>query len=108
MKIMGLSSLAYNLSWFITMVVQLALTALLMTLLSARTVFAYSSPVWIWLFLMSFSVAVIMFCFVVSTFFSKSKTAATLGASSSAPPPLSPVMGLHKAGMAGHGAQLEC
>ena len=79
MKIMGLSGLAYNLSWFITMMLQSILTALLMTLVSARTVFEYSQPALVFLFLLTFLLAVVMLCFLVSTLFSKSKTAATLG-----------------------------
>lgn len=76
---MGLSSLAYSVSWFITMTTQLTLTALLMTALGSYNVFEYSDDIWIFVFLLSFGVAVVMFCFLVSTFFSKSKTAATLG-----------------------------
>ncbi len=79
MKIMGLSSLAANLSWVATMLAQSALTVLLMTLLGARSVFFYSNGVLVFLFLLAFSLALITFVFLLSTCFNKAKTAATAG-----------------------------
>jgi len=79
MKIMGLSAWAANLSWVLTMVAQSTVTVSLMTLLGARTAFSYSNSFLIFLFLLVFSLALVMFVFLVSTFFSKAKTAATAG-----------------------------
>lgn len=75
MKIMGLSPLAANLSWVATMLLQAALTVLLMTLLGARSVFYYSNPVLVLLFLLAFSLALITFVFLLSTCFNKVRRA---------------------------------
>jgi hypothetical protein len=42
MLIMGLSGAAYNLSWYITMTLQVAVMSLAMTLVGSRSVFLYS------------------------------------------------------------------
>ena len=39
----------------------------------------YSDPVIIWLFLMTFAVVTIIFCFLISVFFSKAKLASACG-----------------------------
>lgn len=39
-------------------------------------ILTYSNPFLVWLFLMEFAVATIMFCFLISVFFSKAKMAA--------------------------------
>lgn len=79
MQMMGLASWILDLSWFITAAVQMLLTCVLITLTTAGRVFEYMNPflLFIWLFL--FCMAAIALCFLISSFFSRSKAAATLG-----------------------------
>lgn len=79
MKMMGLTDTIYNLSWLITTFLQFTLIAILITLVTGSTVFAYSDKIYVFIFFEAFSLAVIMMCFLVSTFFSRSKTASLLG-----------------------------
>ena len=79
MKMMGLTDLAYNASWFITLTVQLAITCLLITVIAGPTVFEYSNKNLVFLYFFIFSIAVMMMCFLISTLFNKAKTASLLG-----------------------------
>jgi ATP-binding cassette subfamily A (ABC1) protein 2 len=42
-------------------------------------ILTYSNPFLVWLFLMLFAIATIVFCFLISVFFSKAKLAAACG-----------------------------
>ncbi|GMI20925.1 hypothetical protein TeGR_g12 [Tetraparma gracilis] len=79
MKIMGLSDVAYGLSWLITLTIQGVITCLLILLVTRSTVFEFSDDMPIFLYFMTFSMSVIMFSFLLATFFSHSKTAAIMG-----------------------------
>jgi len=79
MRIMGLSDTVYNVTWLVVAIFQSVLTALLMTMVGHPHVFQYSDPKYIFLFLWSYALSTSTLCFLLSTFFSKSKTAATLG-----------------------------
>lgn len=79
MKMMGLSDTVYNLSWLITSLFQFTIVSILITLVTADNVFEYSNKFIVFLFFEVFSLAIINFCFLLATLFSKSKSASLLG-----------------------------
>jgi hypothetical protein len=79
MKMMGLTDTVYNLSWLITTVLQMTLVSVLITLVSSTSVFKYSNKFYVFIYFEAFSLAVINMCFLLATFFSRSKTASLLG-----------------------------
>jgi ATP-binding cassette subfamily A (ABC1) protein 3 len=79
MKMMGLTDGVYNLSWLLTTVLQMTFVSLLITLVTADSVFEYSNKLFVFLYFEVFSLAVINMCFLLSTFFSRSKSASLLG-----------------------------
>ncbi|CAB1345207.1 unnamed protein product, partial [Coregonus sp. 'balchen'] len=79
-RMMGLRSSTYWLSWAVSSVLPLAVSALLLTLiLKYGKVLQYSDPSVIFVFLLVFCVATIMECFFISVFFSKANLAAACG-----------------------------
>ncbi|CAM9264642.1 unnamed protein product [Heterosigma akashiwo] len=79
LQMMGLNPAVYTASHWITMAIQIMISTGLMVAATATTVFKYSDSWLIYLYFLSFGVAIISLCFLISTFFSRSKTAATLG-----------------------------
>lgn len=79
MKIMGLSDTVYGLSWLITLGTQGLITTIGILLVTRSSVFEFSSDASIFLYFFSYYMSVIMFSFLLSTFFSRSKSAAILG-----------------------------
>lgn len=79
MKMMGLTDFAYNTSWLITTLLQMTLVSLLITLVTATTVFEYSNKFFVFMYFLIFSFAVINMCFLMATFFSRSKVASLMG-----------------------------
>jgi hypothetical protein len=79
MKMMGLTDTTYNLSWFITTTTQMTLVAALITLVTGSTVFEYSNKVLVFLYFEVFSLAAMNMCYLMATFFSRSKAASLLG-----------------------------
>nr|XP_058969338.1 ATP-binding cassette sub-family A member 2-like [Pocillopora verrucosa] len=80
MKMMGLSNAVHWVAWFITSLCVMSITVgLLVIILKYGKVLYYSDPVIIWLFLMTFAVVTIIFCFLISVFFSKAKLASACG-----------------------------
>ena len=79
MKMMGLSDFAYNLSWFITIFTQLLLVSILITLVTSTSVFVYSDKFLVFIYFMAFSLAIMNFCFLLATFFSRAKVASLIG-----------------------------
>lgn len=79
LRMMGLPDLIYHGSWFITFQVQWIATNILILLVVNNSVFRYSNHWLVFLWLEAVALAVMAFCFLISTFFSRSKTAATLG-----------------------------
>lgn len=79
MKMMGLTDMVYNLSWFLTTFLQFTLISALITLVTYGTIFQYSSPFYVFVFFETFSLTVIMLCFLMASCFSRSKTASLLG-----------------------------
>uniref|UniRef100_A0A4W5MUY1 P-type phospholipid transporter n=1 Tax=Hucho hucho TaxID=62062 RepID=A0A4W5MUY1_9TELE len=79
-RMMGLRSSTYWLSWAVSSMLPLAVSALLLTLiLKYGKVLQYSDPSVIFFFMLVFCVATIMECFFISVFFSKANLAAACG-----------------------------
>ncbi|XP_039678841.1 phospholipid-transporting ATPase ABCA1-like [Perca fluviatilis] len=79
-RIMGLRSSIYWLSWAVSSVLPLAISALLLALLlKYGKVLQYSDPSVIFVFLLVFCLATISQCFLISVFFSKANLAAACG-----------------------------
>ncbi|XP_032400407.1 phospholipid-transporting ATPase ABCA1 isoform X3 [Etheostoma spectabile] len=79
-RIMGLRSSIYWLSWAVSSVLPLAVSALLLALiLKYGKVLQYSDPSVIFVFLLVFCLATISQCFLISVFFSKANLAAACG-----------------------------
>nr|XP_046235853.1 phospholipid-transporting ATPase ABCA1-like isoform X1 [Scatophagus argus] len=79
-RIMGLRSGIYWLSWAASSVLPLAISALLLTvILKYGKVLQYSDPSVIFVFLLAFCLATITQCFFISVFFSKANLAAACG-----------------------------
>lgn len=79
LRMMGLPDLIYHGSWFITFQLQWIVTNVLILLVVNNSVFRYSNNWLVFLWLEAVALAVMAFCFLISTFFSRSRTAATLG-----------------------------
>ncbi|KAJ3614038.1 hypothetical protein NHX12_017615 [Muraenolepis orangiensis] len=80
MRIMGLDNGTLWLSWFISSLIPLLVSAaLLVVLLKVGNLLPYSDPGVIFLFLSVFGVATIMQCFLISTLFSRANLAAACG-----------------------------
>ncbi|XP_030287307.1 phospholipid-transporting ATPase ABCA1 isoform X1 [Sparus aurata] len=79
-RIMGLKSAIYWLSWGVSSSLPLAVSALLLALiLKYGKVLQYSDPSVIFVFLLVFCLATITQCFFISVFFSKANLAAACG-----------------------------
>uniref|UniRef100_A0A9J8ACW3 P-type phospholipid transporter n=1 Tax=Cyprinus carpio carpio TaxID=630221 RepID=A0A9J8ACW3_CYPCA len=80
MRIMGLDNGILWLSWFISSLVPLLISAgLLVLLLKMGNLLPYSDPAIVFLFLGSFAVVTIMQCFLISTAFARANLAAACG-----------------------------
>ncbi|CAM9333504.1 unnamed protein product, partial [Choristocarpus tenellus] len=79
LSLMGLPDYIYFLSWVITYMTQWLVTNILIVWVTSGSVFLYSNKWLLLVWLSSVSIAVLAFCFLLSTLFSRSKTAATLG-----------------------------
>ncbi|KAJ0055813.1 hypothetical protein NL108_012856, partial [Boleophthalmus pectinirostris] len=79
-RIMGLKSSIYWLSWAVSCFLPLALSAMLLSLtMKYGKVLQYSDPSVIFVFLLVFCLATITECFLISVFFSKANLAAACG-----------------------------
>ncbi|XP_015249332.1 PREDICTED: ATP-binding cassette sub-family A member 1-like isoform X2 [Cyprinodon variegatus] len=79
-RIMGLRNSIYWLTWAVSSVLLLAISASLLTLiLKYGKVLQYSDPSVIFVFLLVFCLATISQCFLISVFFSKANLAAACG-----------------------------
>jgi ATP-binding cassette, subfamily A (ABC1), member 3 len=87
MKIMGLDSWLHWTAWFAKCFIYMFITVTLMTVLmkirwygesNPNAVFTYGSATVLWFFLLIYSVTTIMFCFMLSVFFSKASTASAV------------------------------
>uniref|UniRef100_A0A670ZUV4 P-type phospholipid transporter n=1 Tax=Pseudonaja textilis TaxID=8673 RepID=A0A670ZUV4_PSETE len=80
MKIMGLKNGILWLSWFISSLIPILISAGLLTcILKKGNLFPYSDPSVIFVFLSLFGVVTISQCFLISTFFSRANIAAACG-----------------------------
>ncbi|KAK9972436.1 hypothetical protein ABG768_025743, partial [Culter alburnus] len=79
-RMMGLKSSIYWLSWAISSTLPLAVSAALLTvILKYGKILRYSDPSVIFVFLLVFCVATVMQCFFISVFFSRANLAAACG-----------------------------
>ncbi|XP_043916268.1 phospholipid-transporting ATPase ABCA1-like [Protopterus annectens] len=79
-RMMGLSNGTYWLSWFISSVIPLIVSAFGLTLiLKFGKILHYSDPSVLFIFLIVFCIATISECFFISVFFSKANLAAACG-----------------------------
>ncbi|XP_067284959.1 phospholipid-transporting ATPase ABCA1 [Pseudorasbora parva] len=79
-RMMGLKSSTYWLSWTISSMLPLAVSAALLTIiLKYGKVLRYSDPSVIFVFLLVFCMATVMQCFFISVFFSRANLAAACG-----------------------------
>ncbi|KAI7811411.1 putative ATP-binding cassette sub-family A member 1 [Triplophysa rosa] len=80
MRIMGLDNGILWLSWFISSLIPLLISAaLLVVILKMGNLLPYSDPGVVYLFLTSFAIVTIMQCFLISTLFSRANLAAACG-----------------------------
>uniref|UniRef100_A0A8B9LWR9 P-type phospholipid transporter n=1 Tax=Astyanax mexicanus TaxID=7994 RepID=A0A8B9LWR9_ASTMX len=80
MRIMGLDNGILWLSWFISSLIPLLISAaLLVLILKMGNLLPYSDPGVVYLFLVSFAIVTIMQCFLISTIFSRANLAAACG-----------------------------
>ncbi|KAK2865907.1 hypothetical protein Q7C36_001963 [Tachysurus vachellii] len=80
MRIMGLDNGILWLSWFISSLIPLLISAaLLVLILKMGNLLPYSDPGVVYLFLVSFAIVTIMQCFLISTLFSRANLAAACG-----------------------------
>ncbi len=77
---MGLTNSVHWLAWFITSVVMMMITTVLLVLvLKFGDILQYSDPTVIFVFFSVFTISTIMFCFLISVFFSRANVAAACG-----------------------------
>ena len=79
MKMMGMTDAALNTAWFITYWLVFLLIAIGAMLLTMGNMFGHSNPLYIFALFFLFGLATTMCCFMIASFFSRSKTAAVLG-----------------------------
>jgi ATP-binding cassette subfamily A (ABC1) protein 3 len=79
MKMMGLTDFAYNVSWLITLLVQMAVVSILIVLVTSSSVFQYSDKFLVFIYFMSFSLSIMCLCFLMATWFSRAKVASLVG-----------------------------
>ncbi|XP_048255576.1 phospholipid-transporting ATPase ABCA1-like isoform X2 [Haliotis rufescens] len=80
MKMMGLGNGVHWLAWFINAFVMMIITVvMLVALLKGGKVFEHSDPSVIFVFMLAFTIATIMQCFLISVFFSRANLAAVCG-----------------------------
>nr|XP_043635410.1 ABC transporter A family member 1 [Erigeron canadensis] len=76
---MGLKDEIFYLSWFITYAVQFALSAAIITVCTIGTLFQYSDKSLVFMYFFLFGFSAIMLSFLISTFFTRAKSAVAVG-----------------------------
>lgn len=76
---MGLKDGIFYLSWFITYSVQFAITSAIVTVCTMRSLFMYSDKSVVFVYFFLFGLSSIMLSFLISTFFTRAKTAVAVG-----------------------------
>jgi hypothetical protein len=80
MRMMGLPDSALYCSWFGTYTLIFFLTSILITIVTAGSVYAHSNKFYIFIFFFFFAMSTFSFCWLVSVFFSRSTVGTTMGA----------------------------
>ncbi|GFY96206.1 ATP-binding cassette A1 [Actinidia rufa] len=76
---MGLKDEIFYLSWLITYTLQFAISSGIMTLCTMSTLFQYSDKSVVFMYFFLFGLSAIMLSFLISTFFTRAKTAVAVG-----------------------------
>ncbi|CAI9099895.1 OLC1v1036780C1 [Oldenlandia corymbosa var. corymbosa] len=76
---MGLKDEIFYLSWFITYALQFAISSAIITLCTMNSLFKYSDKSLVFVYFFAFGLSSIMLSFLISTFFSRAKTAVAVG-----------------------------
>ncbi|XAR68503.1 Maltose-transporting ATPase [Bertholletia excelsa] len=76
---MGLKDEIFYLSWFITYAFQFAISSGIITLCTMTTLFQYSDKTVVFMYFFLFGISAIMLSFLISTFFTRAKTAVAVG-----------------------------
>eukprot|EP00743_Colponemidia_sp_Colp-15_P004647 GILK01005008.1.p1 GENE.GILK01005008.1~~GILK01005008.1.p1 ORF type:complete len:2608 (-),score=498.63 GILK01005008.1:139-7962(-) len=80
MRMMGLRDFAFYGSWYITYAIIFLIVAIVLTIVSSvGKVFSNSNPAIIFFYFWLFGLASLAYCFFISVFFSRGKTASTVG-----------------------------
>ncbi|KAL3632486.1 Phospholipid-transporting ATPase abca1 [Castilleja foliolosa] len=76
---MGLKDNIFHLSWFLTYALQFAVSSGIITLCTMGTLFKYSDKSLVFVYFFSFGLSSITLSFLISTFFTRAKTAVAVG-----------------------------
>ncbi|VFQ98820.1 unnamed protein product [Cuscuta campestris] len=76
---MGLKDEIFHLSWFLTYALQFAVSSMTITLCTMSTLFQYSDKSLVFAYFFAFGLSAITLSFLISTFFTRAKTAVAVG-----------------------------
>ncbi|KAH6832483.1 ATP-binding cassette A1 [Perilla frutescens var. hirtella] len=76
---MGLKDNMFNISWFLTYALQFAISSGIITLCTMGTLFQYSDKSLVFVYFFCFGLSSITLSFLISTFFTRAKTAIAVG-----------------------------
>nr|GEW36328.1 ABC transporter A family member 1 isoform X1 [Tanacetum cinerariifolium] len=76
---MGLKEEIFHLSWFITYALQFAISSGIITICTMGTLFKYSDKSLVFMYFFVFGLSAIMLSFLISTFFTRAKSAVSVG-----------------------------
>lgn len=76
---MGLKDEIFHLSWFITYALQFAVSSGIITVCTMGTLFKYSDKSLVFMYFFLFGLSAIMLSFLISTFFTRAKSAVAVG-----------------------------
>ncbi|KAJ8624155.1 hypothetical protein MRB53_032685 [Persea americana] len=79
LRMMGLRDEIFYLSWFITYAVQFGISSGIITVCTMSSLFLYSNKTVVFTYFFLFSLSAITLSFLISTFFSRAKTAVAVG-----------------------------
>ncbi|PQP94895.1 ABC transporter A family member 1 isoform X2 [Prunus yedoensis var. nudiflora] len=76
---MGLEDGIFHLSWFIAYALQFAVSSAIITVCTMDNLFKYSDKTVVFIYFFFFGLSAIMLSFLISTFFTRAKTAVAVG-----------------------------
>ncbi|KAF9597369.1 hypothetical protein IFM89_017715 [Coptis chinensis] len=76
---MGLKDEIFHLSWFITYAIQFAVSSAIITVCTMGSLFKYSNESVVFVYFFFFGLSTVMLSFLISTFFTRAKTAVAVG-----------------------------